>query len=151
MCAAGGLNMSKKSSTSKLKLAISIVTILVIIVVGLVWAHRSLWWFTPAYSQRQTVQAFFGDLANGQSKKAYDLTSANFQEDNSFSSFQTQYNEFSTTSIKVNFKYYIILKGHTTIGGSTSNSVNNLKSNFGLILVKADGKYKVDATIIKVY
>lgn len=127
------------------------IIILVIIVVGLAWAHRSLWWFTPAYSQRQTVQSFFGDLANGQSRKAYDLTSANFQNDNSFSSFQTQYNEFSTTKIKVNFKYYIILNGHTTIGGSTSNSVNNLRSNFGLILVKAGSQYRIDATIIKVY
>ena len=56
--------------------------IVILVLGGGYLGHKKLWWFTPAYAQRQTLQTFFSDLSKGKDQQAYSLTTSVFQSSN---------------------------------------------------------------------
>lgn len=105
---------------------------LVVVAVGLYAGYHYLWWFTPAYSQRQTVQAFFKDVSSGNDTQAYNLTSSVFQADNPYPQFQAEMGTLKGRSVGISYNVYSAQSGWTTIEGQMNDKTTKNSFTFGM-------------------
>jgi len=139
-----------RSGRTKLMTSLIVVVVVGIIGGGLYTAHRAVWLFTPAYSQRKMADSFMSNVLAGKDSQAYALTSDNLQTLNSPTQFQQslsslQNNQASVTSIAYKKKD----SNSVVVAGVLTDKTNKQTKLFGLTVVSG-GKtgQKVDSVTV---
>jgi hypothetical protein len=106
------------------KFVIGIVGLLVLISAALIIGHYAFWWFTPAFSQRNAFQSFYGDITSSNLEKAYLQTSSAFKANNSFASFENTYGLLQGDKLSIDYTSYVVKDKTVTIGAIINNSTS---------------------------
>jgi hypothetical protein len=124
---------------------------IIFIIAGSALIVRSKYWiFTPAHSQRQTIQAFFNDISKSNEAAAYKLTTSNFQSHNTVSDFQSDFGSLQQQHVTVHFNSYLVSKGVASITGTITSSKIAIPVKFGMNVIKTSGSHKIE-TIAAVF
>lgn len=91
----------KKNKTIKRS---SLLTITLMVVGVVVVGRLAFWWFTPALTQRDTLQTFFSDLYTGNDASAYKLTSIAYQINVPYKNFLQTANLFKNKPLNYSYK-----------------------------------------------
>lgn len=115
---------------------ITALILIVVVIVVLVFGYTKLWWFRPAYSDRQTVQTFLHDVSVSNDKKAYALTTSTFQSKNSYVTFQSYFNYYSGDKLGISYTSYAKKSdGSMLLVGTVNDKTTKDTTQFAIGLV----------------
>jgi len=136
--------MKKFTQRPILITVMALIAIIAIVIIG----HDNFFWFTPAASQRQQVQNFFNDADSGNFNAAYELTTPDFQHNNTYAQFADSLVDLKGLPVSINYKTFLIKGNRVNIIGTLTNKKNNKTFNFSVILVNSANKQLLDDVIV---